>query len=529
MNLHEEQVLRAILDAWRVALRKGGISPHDNFYTLGGTSLAAAHVAASLNKALCINVSVGDVLRAPTAKALTWKILSSAGSNKPNEDSFAPEFHQSEPAPATVQQQAIWFLEQLNPGNRAYNTVAAIAFEGAVRTDLLERALNELIHRHPILRTTFSTSDGVLVQLVHDRPILNLDELKVGNIDNDSVEKILSELGRHFFDVRKLPLIRWTLMRLTPERSVLAQVEHHFVHDGWSMWILLTELAAVYRSLICGVKPGLPPLELDYETYGRWQRGWLRSKEAIRQRRRWTELLQSAPSVYRFPGEERRPPYFTSEGETVATQLPETVREHVAEAAAHLTVTPFTTLMAAFAVFLGAASSSDELTLGSMLRNRRLPGSERVVGMFVNTVALPIRGWRALPFNDFTRDFFAMLVEAQEREQIPFPVVVQELRLSLQLARNPLFQICFSMNDWPSRQLDFGPGLTTRVSLPGNGGAKFDLDVVLENPQQCSFLWRYYRPLFSRRDIVDIAAQYEGVLMQCLNNGSTPLGELMAR
>jgi len=325
-----------------------------------------------------------------------------------------------------------------------------------------------------------------------------------------------------------LPLIRWSLAQLTTNRFILAQVEHHFVHDGWSMWILLTELAAVYKSLVTGSEINLPPLELDYETYGRWQRHWLESEEAGRQRRWWTKILGEVTSVYRFPADERRPPYFTSEGGTVAAVLPEALRRHVVLAAARASVTPFAVFMAAFAVFLGAAAGVDKLVLGSMLRGRGLPGSEHIVGMFVNTVALPISGWMTSTFDDFARDVFATLVAAQDQEGVPFPVVVHELDLPRQLSRNPIFQVCFSMNDWPSQQLDFGPELAASVSFPSNGGAKFDLDVVLADPRQCSFLWRYYRPLFSHQDVIGMAERYEVVLSKCLNSGRAQLCQVAA-
>jgi hypothetical protein len=523
--LNERDALHAVLAAWRAALH-AGIEPADDFYACGGTSLSAADAAARLTSALGVAVPVAAVLRAGTARALASEIVAASASAT----GHAPPPLQAcdgEPAPATVQQQAIWFLEQLDKHNRAYNTVVAIALDGLLRVDLLERALAALIERHPILRTTFHVRTGTLVQQVHQHGTLELDRVARDD-DDQGFEAYLGSLGRRRFDIGALPLIRWTLVERTPDRFVLAQVEHHFVHDGWAMWILLTELAALYRSLATGGHTRLAPIALTYEDYARWQRHWLQSDEARRQCAWWTDLLGSAPHTLALPGDARRPETFTSEGQTVRVQLPATLRDEIRTAATRASVTPYAVMMSAFAALIGSTAHVETLTLGSMLRNRRVPGSESVVGMFVNTVAIPVLEWRGLPFDELARRLFTLLVEAQDRQEIPFPVVGRGLRLPRQLTRNPLFQVCFSMNDWPLQRLDFGPELSARVSYPSNGGAKFDLDVVLDDPQACTLLWRYYRPLFARDDVVALAARYEDVLARCAAGGGGPLGDLLA-
>lgn len=518
-------VLQQVLAVWRAALGAGDATARDDFFASGGTSLIAADIAAGLSSRLGIRVPLGEVLRAGTAERLARYLASSAATLERHPQP-SPTAAAGGPAPATVQQQAIWFLEQLDEGNRAYNTVVAVELEGPVRIDVLERALAALVERHPILRTTFPVRQAVLRQDLHAHGVLLFDRVTTDEPDEPLASR-LGELGRRRFDVARLPLICWTLVERAPDRYVLAQVEHHFVHDGWSMWRLLTELGRIYAALAADRPPALPALTLTYEDYGRWQQQWLRSADGERQRTWWTTLLRDAPHTLRFPNDDRRPPVFTSEGDTVRVQLSPRLRDCVRGAAARAAVTPFSVLMAAFAALVGSTVDADDLTLGSMLRNRRLPGSEQVVGMFVNTVALPVRSWRRLRFDDLARFLCSLLIEAQEHQELPFPIVGRSLALPRQLTRNPLFQVCFSMNDWPVQRLDFGPDLTARVSYPSNGGAKFDLDVVVDDPQAGTLLWRYYRPLFSRTDIVNLAARFENVLASCTTGNETPLGTLV--
>jgi Condensation domain/Phosphopantetheine attachment site len=530
-----QEPLGTVLAVWRSVLDAADIHPDDGFYQLGGTSLAAAQMVARLQAVSGRRVPMRVVLQdAITARQLARWLRDGGADGEDDPASVlgaAEPVDGSEPATLTVQQEAIWFLEQLSPDNVAYNTLSAVWLTGPLELGVLKEALAVLTRRHPLLRTTFPTRDGWPVQIVHgvEQAEPALQERSLQATSDEQVLPALRELGRFKFDVSHLPLIRWTLLRLGPQRHILAQVEHHFLHDGWSMWILLSELAASYRALVAGQDVRLPPLGLDYGQVARWQRRWLSSEGAQRQRDYWVGLLQDAPRTLLFANDHARPPYFDYSGETVEVRLPQPAVQAVQDAARRHSVTPFSVLMAAFAVTLGHVCASNTLTLGSMLRNRRLPGSNDVVGMFVNTVALPVHGWAEKTFGQLVAGLHATLVDTQEHQEFPFALVVRELELPKQLTRNPLFQVCFSMNDWPDTRLDFGRDLTARVSFPSNGGAKFDLDVVvLPDHDGYSMLWRYYAALFSRAEILQLTQAYLRLLAAAAARHDQPLGGVVA-
>jgi non-ribosomal peptide synthetase component F len=169
--------------------------------------------------------------------------------------------------------------------------------------------------------------------------------------------------------------------------------------------------------------------------------------------------------------------------------------------------------MACYVKLIGQECGTAAPVLGSMLRNRRLPGVDRTVGMFVNTVALAFPGWADQDVASLAREITARLADALDHQEIPFPLVAKELGVSRDLSRNPVFQTCFSMNDWPDPRLDFGDGISTEVDFPSNGGAKFDLDVVVvPAADSTALLWRYSTPLFDDAEVSRLADRYLDLL-----------------
>jgi non-ribosomal peptide synthetase component F len=151
-----------------------------------------------------------------------------------------------------------------------------------------------------------------------------------------------------------------------------------------------------------------------------------------------------------------------------------------------------------FAAVVGSVGGSSDFHLGSMVRNRRVPGTEDILGMFVNTIALPIRSWPARSLRDLTAELAEVLTSGLDHQEIPFPIVAKALPTRRDSSRNPHFQVCFSMNDYPDLRAEWAPGQRADLRYPSNGGAKFDLDVVLvPDAYGYQVLWRFCTPLLT--------------------------------
>lgn len=510
----------AIVDVYGDVLGIADPSRESRFIALGGTSLTAAKVALALRERLSApTIKVRDVLEHDTPEKLARFIDTldqDVGAPPPQRNTMRAPTDDVE-VPLTVQQQAIWFLEQFTPGNFAYNTTSILHFDGALDVDRFKSALQRVVARHGLLASRFPLSKGTPVIRKGADDIADFAYLDCRNMNAAAIEETVLEFGRKSFDLGSEAAIFWRLMQTGERRFDLVQVEHHFVHDGWSMWRVLHDLAACYRSLGCGDAPFPGPAPTPYGAYSRHQAEWLNGDEAARALDALKTKLQNIPDAIRFPQDPRRPDVFSFRGGTVHCQLPAQHQDKLKRFCERASVTPFAALMAACAVYLSETASAPRLSLGTMLRNRNNPEFEDTVGMFVNTCAMVLEPGGRESFAHFARTVQDELLELQNYESLPFPYLARHLDFPRDAARNPLFQVCFSMNDWPEQSLDFGDELDARLSLPSNGGAKFDLDIVLADPATYAFLWRYYSELFTRENIESMIADYHARLLELLD------------
>lgn len=490
----------------------------DSFFTLGGDSLRAAQLLEQL-RAMGHDLNARQLLRNSTIRSL--------GAVLDNHESAPGTIHASvrglsaaaptDHAPLSVQQQAIWFLEQLTPGAIGYNALAQVTFRGSLDVPRLRAALSAVTARHPAVRTRFpKDNDGIPTQQVLAEAEPELEEVTV----TTSLAELARTAGAHQFDLAHEAPVRWTLARLGQDHHALLQVEHHFAHDGWSMWVLLQDIAVAYRLLGEGKPVNIGADGTSYAAYCHWQRDWLGGRQAREQLAHWVREVGPIGEPLRWPAEgSRRSARFAQQGDTLTVTMDAPFTARLRRYAGLIEATPFAVLMAVYVVLIGQECRALTPVLGSMLRNRRLPGTERTVGMFVNTVALSFPNWSDKDTATLAREITARLAAGIDHQEIPFPLVAKELGAPRDPARNPVFQTCFSMNDWPEPLLDFGDGLTAEVDFPSNGGVKFDLDVVVvPTAASIDLLWRYSIPLFRFAEARRLADRYLRLLHDVLGD-----------
>ncbi|MFJ6167563.1 condensation domain-containing protein [Micromonospora orduensis] len=495
-------------------------APDDDFFAAGGTSLAAARIIGALREQ-GIDTGFTMLMRHRTPARFAAAILAGDGAARLS----LPHLEDDATPPVTVQQETIWFLEQLRPDNIAYQNLAVIDLPERVDSVRLADALATLAARHSLLRTSFPVRRGRPVLLEQPDPVVHLDTADLSAMDPAERDLWIRDLGRRPFDLTEAGAVRWTLAELGDGRQALILVEHHFLHDGWSLGRLMTELAHVYRT---GSSAGLPALPHRYADYAAWQRMWLQTDAAAGSRKFWVELLADPVEPLRLGDDARRPADFSFTGDTYHDRLPDAVVASADSYARSQRTTSFVVLMAAFAAVVGGVSGSPDFNLGSMLRNRRVPGTENILGMFVTTIALPVRGLPARTMRDVTAELSEVLTSGLDHQEIPFPSVARELRAGRDGSRNPHFQVCFSMNDYPDLRPAWGPGQRAGLRFPSNGGAKFDLDVVLL-PEARGYraLWRYCTPLLTAEQVRSLATVFHDAVRALTSAPDSPIAAVL--
>ncbi len=290
-----------------------------------------------------------------------------------------PLLAQQRPAelPLSFAQERLWFLAQLENTANAYNMALALRLHGPLQIETLAAALNAVVERHEVLRTTFPASDGdprqhIIATL--DVPIECIDLTHLPESGrNDPFMRALRERSARPFDLTRGPLIRAALARLAEEDNVFLLCMHHIVADGWSLGVLTRELDIAYKSMTLGQPSTAPCLSLQYADYALWQRGLAKSPEWQRQLRWWQQQLDDAPTLLGLPTDRPRPSVQDSAGGTFPLTLNDRLTTRLERLGEHHGASLFMTLLALWGVLLGRYSNEDNIVIGTPIANRHRP------------------------------------------------------------------------------------------------------------------------------------------------------------
>ncbi|HEY8453828.1 MAG TPA: condensation domain-containing protein, partial [Natronosporangium sp.] len=534
---------RHLVDAIGAVLRGRPVDLDRSFTQIGGHSLLAAQVSAQLRERLGLDVPVAWLLDSRPLGELAAELWDVARVDDASwSEPLRPRPDPTAPAPLSHQQEEIWFLDHLTGDDRAYHAQCTVHFSGALRVDLLERALNTVVERHEILRTVFvDTADGprqvVVPRYRYELPVHDLSGLS-GDARDRALERLVQEATAARIDPGRLPLVRWTLVRLAPEEHVLIQVEHHLVHDGWSHAVMWKEIESCYVAWAQGREPSLPPLPVQYADYATWQRHRRGGAGHDRSLRYWVDRLQDLPEPLDLPFARPRPVRQTFHGDARRIEIDRDLYEALRRFSRDRGVSLFTTMYAAFVVLLHLLTGRTDVLVGTAVANRRPPVTAGLVGMLVNLVVLRMAPGPARSFDDLLAEARDVVAAAIAHQDTPFPEVVRHVRPPRDPSRNPITQICFSFHDSPVPELAW-PGVTGRIVERSNRTAKFDLNLIVvpraeqragareaERTDTLAVIWEFNTDLFDEPTVRRMADQYERVLRAVIDAPDRGIGTL---
>ncbi|HEV2735306.1 MAG TPA: condensation domain-containing protein, partial [Longimicrobiaceae bacterium] len=380
-------------------------------------------------------------------------------------------------------QQRLWFLEQLGGMGSTYNVRRRLRLRGELDRAALRRALDRIVARHEALRTTFVAVDGEPEQRIAsaEASAFQLVEHDLGGHADAGAElgRLVQEEGDAPFDLGRGPLIRGRLIRLGERDHVLLLTMHHIVSDAWSTGVLLDELGALYGAFLGGEADPLPPLPVQYADYAAWQRRWMDGEVLARQADYWKATLAGAPRLLELPADHARPERQDHAGAAVRVELDEELAAALRALGQRHGTTLFMTLLAGWAATLGRLSGQDDVVVGTPTANRERPEIEGLIGFFVNTLPLRVDLAGSPTVAELLARVRERVVEAQQRQDIPFEQVVELVQPSRSLAHSPVFQAMFAWQNVPRSSLEL-PGLELApVQGPAQSTVKFDLDLTL--------------------------------------------------
>ncbi|HEY9664967.1 MAG TPA: condensation domain-containing protein, partial [Allocoleopsis sp.] len=426
--------------------------------------------------------------------------------------------------PVSFAQQRLWFLEQLDSESGQYNMATAVQIQGAIQTTVLQQSLQYLTTRHESLRTTFRTVAGDLMQVVYPHSSVPLTVVD-GVTLSTQWQQWLVQQAQHPFDLAQTPLWRVTLLQLTPTEQILLLVMHHIISDGWSLNILVQELATVYAAIASGHPPVLPDLPIQYADFAIWQRDWLEQGERERQLQYWQQQLQGLAPLQLatdFP----RPAIATGNGARQNWTLSADLTHALRQLSQQSQTTLYMTVLAVWQTLLYRYSSQDDIAVGSPIANRNQADTQGLIGCFVNTLVIRSCIREGMTFRQLLAQVKHTVLAAYEHQDLPFETLVEALQPERDLSRNPLFQVWFALNHASTETLKI-PGLTWRAVNLERSTIQFDLSLeMVDHGQALTATIEYSTDLFQSETIARLWNHFQVLLAGILENPDTELATL---
>ena len=520
------EVERLISGVWEQLLQLDQVGIHDHFFDMGGHSLLATQALSRLCDAFQVNLPLQSVFDSPTVAAMASTIARARVEGEGRATPPVKRLGQQDELPLSFAQERLWFLDQLEPGSHLYNVPVVLRLTGRLNSALLQGALAQILRRHEVLRTSFTSVDGRPQQVILESPPLPFRLIDLRRVSRADVRPWVVEEAQRLFDLTQGPLLRAALLKMADDEHVVVLTMHHIVSDGWSSGVLAHELAALYEGLSEGLPSRLPELPVQYKDFTVWQRKWLDGARLESELSYWKEQLKMAPPALNLPTDFPRPAVPSYRGHAISRRLPESLCEALAELARQERVTSFMTLLAAFQVMLSRHTSQDDIVVGTTIANRMRPELEGLVGFFANTLPLRLKLEGNPPFQDVLRQVRHMTLEAYAHQDLPFEKLVEAVQPDRDMNRTPIFQVAFELQNALSETLPL-PGLQVELEPIATLTAKYDLSLfVVDSDGRLNLRIEYNTDLFGPASVNSFLERFEILLGAVVDDPQRPISDL---
>ncbi|MBF2007876.1 MAG: condensation protein [Chlorogloeopsis fritschii C42_A2020_084] len=433
--------------------------------------------------------------------------------------------------PLSFAQQRIWFLDQLQPGNPAFNICQFMRLTGRLNVAALEESFQEVVKRHEALRTTFTVVDGQPLQVISPASVFRLEVVNLQELSLDKKEAEVLHLANQetqkSFDLTKDCLLRVTLLQLSEIEYALLLSIHHIAADAWSIGVLIHEITTLYKSFCCGYSSPLPQLPIQYADFAVWQRQWLQGEKLESLLRYWKQQLGTQLPVLELPTDMPRPTVQTFSGARQCLTLPKSLSDRLKALYQREGITLFMILLAAFGTLLYWYTGQEDIVIGTDIANRNQPEIRGLIGFFVNQLVLRTNLSGNPSFRELLERVREVTLDAYAHQDLPFDKLVDALNPVRHMARPPLFQVKLILENTQSPSLQLAD--LTIKPLPVEK-KKTQLDLlweIVETEQGIVAALEYNTDLFYSNTIARMLGHFETLLNHVVTKPTAKLNELI--
>jgi len=537
-EIPETPMEKKLAEIWQEVM--GGLQPgrQSNFFALGGNSLLAVQVAARILDVFHVELPLSAIFEHPTISALAIRV------SKLSEERFeivasgrmqipllplSPEMRSSR-MPISFAAQRFWFLEQVHPGSAINHISLGMRIRGPFNPERLERAMQEIIRRHEILRSRFGWERGEGYAEVSTESTFTMNQLDLRELNHAEqeieVKQLLRTEAEQSFDLSRGPLLRVACAALDQNQHVLTLAFHHLIADGWSLRVFFKECALLYEAGDDVASAQLPKLNVQYADYAYWQRRRLEQGLRKADREYWIRQLSNVSRPAELPVDHPRPRMRTFEGGVQSRRLTSELATALNVFCQQQGVTTFMVLYAVFLTWLHRYTQESDIVVGSVVTGRRRVDLEDMIGHFVNTVALRSELSGEITVQDFLKQVSSVVTDAFDHQELPFEEVVEALSLRREGTLSPLFNVMIVLEDDPLplfkiRDLEMTHLPWKRTAL------EFDLVLMVVNKgKNLDLRFLFDSSILDRSTVGRMLRQLETLLEAFIKKPEARLGEL---
>ncbi len=401
-------------------------------------------------------------------------------------------------------QTRLFFLNQFDKDSVAYNMPQILRLEQKIDFGRLNQVFTKLIERHDSFRTSFEIIDELPVQRIHKHVEFKVERYLLGEKDEDSFKKNFIKA----FDLSKAPLLRVALVEFIDGGQFLMIDMHHIISDGTSLGILKREFLMLYSGKV------LEPFKLQYKDYSEWQNNDNQKDNKKELEQYWTEKFKGEIPILNLPLDFTRPAVQSDDGATVGFILDIGETDSIKSLARDNGITLYMAILSVFSILLSKLSGQDDIVIGTPIAGRNHIDLEKIVGMFVNTLALRIDVKGNTTVREFIKRIKVLLLDSFENQDYQFEDLVEKLSVSRDISRNPIFDVMFSMININEKPSDFAE-FDNQNLVHNKGVSKFDLTLsAVDNGKHIVLIFEYSTLLFKPETVERFILYFKQIVGQ---------------
>lgn len=500
-----------LLDTWKKILGIQRISTDEDFFSLGGHSLKAISLIETIEQKLSVKIKLSELFENSTIEKL-GKVISLK-----NKCSIAPigKVSNQDYYEMSFAQKRLFLLNLIESSATNYNVPIVFRISQKVSQRKLRYALEKIIERHEILRTTFEWREETPVQIIHDSLKPCIEFFKA---DND-IDDIIQEFIRPF-SLDKLPLFRVGIIETSNKENILVFDFHHIIGDGESVQVFLKELSSLYN----GEK--IIDLTIHYKDFTYWQIEQYKKESYQDQKRFWLKELSGELPTLNIPYDKPRPQKQLFNGDEYVFEIKEELTERIQSLNVSSNTTLYMLLLAAYNVLLYKYTDQQDILVGTPVRGRQHPDTNNLIGIFINNLVIRNRVESELSFYDFLQSVKDTVIKAFENQDFQFEELISSLKLEKDLSRNPLFDTVFVVQEILTKSIQVEAFEIQEYDFR-HKASKYDIffeACPLKGKIRCVI--GYCTDLFELSTIKRLSSHFTNILAQIVENPTLSLKEI---